>query len=157
MSIREDLMHVANQHPETKADILRTLQALDSKSAAYPREGSARIRLKGAGFALYYRQVFHPLGLAAEEMPKKAARVRESMQKFVERLAQGMGLDMTVSGESHYVLLGVEGSSISFNVEATVIATDKESGRPFKKLTGDLILAQEKGVFDRFGYQVEII
>jgi hypothetical protein len=142
----------------TPDDNLRYANSADmrARTAAYPREGRARLRLRGAGFVLYYQQVFSPVGLAAEEMPKRAARTRESMAKFVERLGQGMGLDLTVSGEGHYVLLGVEDKSISFNVEASVIATDPTSGRP-KKLAGEDILAQEQAVFDRFGYQVEIL
>lgn len=128
---------------------IRHANSADMRQAAYPREGKARLRLLPKGFKLYYQQKFSPVGLAAEMMDKKATAVRESMTKFAKRLGDGLGLPLAVGDESHYVLLGVEDGSITFNVEATVTSP--------KALKAEQILGMEQAVFDRFGYQVEII
>mgnify|MGYP001591579243 CR=1 FL=1 len=128
---------------------IRFANTADMRTAAYPREGRARLRLSSKGFTLYYQQVFSPVGLTTEDMPKKAARMRDSMDKFVSRLGEGLDLPLTMGDESHYVLLGIEDRSITLNAEARVVSP--------KKLTAELIMAQEQAVFDRFGYQVEIL
>jgi hypothetical protein len=103
------------------------------------------------GFKVYYSQSFSPVGLAVEKMPGMGLKTRDSLEKFVSRLSEGVSIPLDLADSSAYVLLGVEGGSITFNVEGTV----KVVGR--KKLTREMIEAAESSVFDRFGYMVSIL
>ena len=145
-NLRSSIIRLASTNPELRPHLMPLL-----KEAAYPREGRARVRLLPSGFQVFYSQSFSPVGLAAEKVGVQGDKTRESMKKFVERLSEGLGITLSLTGESAYVLLGVEGGSITFNVDGTV----KLVGR--KPLTREMIESAEDIVFDRFGYQVEFL
>lgn len=148
-SDRKRLIRLASSMPKGSPERRAILAGL--KSAAYPREGSVTIsNLSPRGFRLYYRFTRSPHGLATDDVPRVGDQLRKSMHKFVGRLGAGIGIPLSIAGESHYVLLDVDTAkgSIVFKADAQV----KNDSR--KKLTQEMIEAAESDVFSRFGYEV---
>jgi len=140
-SLRSRTIRLAHENPEMRKDLLPLL----SKTAG--RNGFATIQFIPSGFKLYWKTIYSPHGLSAEDMPKTGEYVRDRMRRFLGDMKQASGRDdLSIAKESKYVLLDVEGSSIAFKVEATVKAKDFTQQ--------DLDAA--KPLLDRFGFTVEV-
>jgi len=143
---RATLLRFASSLP-VESETRRAIVAAVGKTSALNANVLIKMGLKG--FTLHFQTQLHPLGLSTEQMPKVGLQVRGDAQKFVARLAEHLQLPLVIEREWPLVLLGVEGGSITFNLEDEVVNKSR------KKLTREMIESAQQAVFSRFGYKVE--